>query len=981
LVDRLQTVQKFRPAVGPRLKWLLSTVFALFALLAINSTYLSSVTFLEWKSGATLQGQFYLWNFLAHLVLGFLIVVPTIVFGAIHWRNVANRPNPRAIAAGIATFVASIVLLATGVALTRVEVAGTTIGIREPAARELVYWMHVVAPAAVVWLFVVHRLSGRRIRWNIGARWGAVAVGTSLAAVTFHFAVPHARPRVPEDGRQYFEPSLAKTATGGFVAAQSMMANEYCLECHADVVHSWAHSVHAASSFNNPLYAASVRETRQQAFAREGQVHDARFCAGCHDPVPFFSGAFEDARWDDPAYDVASDPLGRASITCTVCHGIVSVDSPRGNADYTIEESPHYPLAFSDSPLLQWTSSQLVKAKPSFHKRTFLKPEVHRSSEFCGACHKVFLPEALNDYKWLRGQDHYDSFLYSGRSGHGVLGWYYPEKAATECNVCHMPAMPSSDFAARDRDGSGTRSVLSHAFPSANTALSQLIDQSACAMLPDAAPGELPAAMQSETAAEAHARIVAGHAAFNAKTLRLDLFAVRDGGTIDGALRLIRPDLPVLDAGRTYLIEVVVRTLDIGHEFTQGTADSNEAWLFARASSAGRELGTLGALGTQGALDPWSRTYNAFVIDREGRRIDRRNPQDIFLSLYNNQIPPGAGDVTHLVLRVPADVSAPIEIEAEVRYRKFDTTYMQYVYGNDRVNDLPVMVLTRDVITLPVRASDGTLHGATATNPRSFPEWQRWYDYAIGLFREADRGTGRGALRQADEAFAKVESMVPAVGALARARLETREGRLDDAAASLARATQAAQAGENPATPWTILYFTGLVEKQNGNFSSALDAFRRVLATDFAGARERGFDFSIDTRVLNEFAETALEAASLERSNVPARMLLDESVAALTKSLEVDPEQAQAWWLMNRACEKLGDGEGAAAARVKHATYKPDENARDRAVRLARERYPWANHAAEATVLYDLQREGRFVGELLDGTRIELPAPAPAATR
>ena len=85
-------------------------------------------------------------------------------------------------------------------------------------------------------------------------------------------------------------------------------------------------------------------------------------------------------------------------------------------------------------------------------------------------------------------------------------------------------------------------------------------------------------------------------------------------------------------------------------------------------------------------------------------------------------------------------------------------------------------------------------------------------------------------------------------------------------------------------------------------------------------------------------------------------MLLDESVAALTKSLEVDPEQAQAWWLMNRACEKLGDGEGAAAARVKHATYKPDENARDRAVRLARERYPWANHAAEATVLYDLQR-------------------------
>ena len=40
------------------------------------------------------------------------------------------------------------------------------------------------------------------------------------------------------------------------------------------------------------------------------------------------------------------------------------------------------------------------------------------------------------------------------------------------------------------------------------------------------------------------------------------------------------------------------------------------------------------------ALDPWSKMFNAFVIDREGGRIDRRNPQDIFLPLYNNQIPP-----------------------------------------------------------------------------------------------------------------------------------------------------------------------------------------------------------------------------------------------------------------------------------------------------------------------------------------------------
>ena len=966
---------KYRPAVGPKLKWLLAAVFGLFAILAVNSVYLSTVTFLEWRSGESLQGEFYLWNFLAHLVLGFAIVVPTIVFGALHWRNVSNRPNPRAIAAGIATFAAAIVLLVTGIALTRVELAGVVVGVREPAVRETVYWLHVIAPFAVAWLFVLHRLSGRKIKWKVGARWGGVAVAVSALAVAAHVVWPEPKVRVPEDGAQYFEPSLAKTSTGGFIPAEGLMSNEYCLECHADVVHSWAHSAHAVSSFNNPVYAASVRETRERAFAREGNVHDANFCAGCHDPVPFFSGAFEDTRWDDPKYDAASDPLGRASISCTVCHGIVSVDSPRGNADYTIEESPHYPFAFSESPLLRWASNQLIKAKPAFHKHTFLKPEVHRSNEFCGACHKVHLPEKLNDYKWLRGQDHYGSFLFSARSGHGALGWYQPDKAATTCNECHMPAVPSTDFAARDRDGSGTRSILSHAFPSANTALSCLTDMSASAMLPGAYADDLPPDMAAETSEEARAKIIAGHAAFNAKTLRVDLFAVRDGGAVDGALRVIGGDLPVLEAGKTYLIEAVVRTLNIGHEFTQGTADSNEAWLWARAALAGREIGTTGGIdGESGALDPWSKMFNAFVIDRDGGRIDRRNPQDIFLPLYNNQIPPGAGDVTHLVLQVPEDAGAPLDLEVEVRYRKFDTTYLRYVYGPTRMNDLPVLVLARDRVTLPVRSRDGVVHGVATAAADAVPAWQRWYDYGIGLFREADRGAGRGALRQADEAFAELSKMAPSLGALARARLAIREGRLDDASALLAIAAQGekGEGGAPAAPPWTLAYFTALVDKQNGNFGRAVEAFDRVRTTDFAGARERGFNFALDTRVLNELSETLLEQALVEQGDARTA-LASRALSVARAALEVDPEHAQAWWLVNRSATELGDEATAANAREKHARYKPDENARDRAVRLAREKYPWANAAAEATVLYPMHREGRLTGDLLPGTRVEIP--------
>ncbi len=948
---------------------MLTTLLGLFALLVVNSVYLSSVTLLEWSSGRTLQNQFYLWNFLAHLALGFAIVLPTIAFGVFHWRNVRSRPNPRAIAAGIATFISAIVLLTTGMLLTRVELAGTTIGVREPAWRDLIYWLHVVAPVAAVWMFVVHRLSGRTIRWKIGVRWAIAAALVVAGAVSFHFAASGDTAARPKDGQQYFEPSLAKTATGAFIPASSMMTNEYCIECHADVTRSWAHSAHAVSSFNNPFYTASVRETRQRAHANEGSVRDARFCAGCHDPVPFFSGAFEDPKWDDPNYAVASDPLGRASITCTVCHGIVSIDSPRGNADYTIEASAHYPLAFSDSPLLQWASNQLIKAKPAFHKRTFLKDSVHRSSQFCASCHKVSLPKELNDYKWLRGQDHYGSFLASGRSGHGVLGWYYPETAAQNCSSCHMKEQPSNDFAARDRDGSGVRSVLSHAFPSANTALSTLVDQSTGAMVPDA--GE---EYSNESADAARQSIQAGHALFNRTTLRVDLFAVREGGTIDGALSIIGGEFPVLEAGKKYLLEVVVRTLDIGHEFTQGTADSNEAWLYARARCGEADLGTTGGMNARGALDPWSRMFNAFVIDRSGHRIDRRNPQDIFLSLYNNQIPPGAGDVTHLQVDVPLTAAAPIEIVTEVRYRKFDAAYVQYSLGEERVNDLPVLVLARDRVTLPLRAQDGTIYGARRGADDAIVAWQRWYDYGIGLLREGDRGAGRGALVQAQEAFQMVESLAPSVGALASARLAIREGRLEEAAAALTRATKAAADGAKPSFPWTIAYFTALVDKQNGNFTAALEGFRRVLATDFATARERGFDFSLDTRVLHELAETALEELALGRGDLADEAeLAYEALRAVDASLAIDPEQAPTWWLRVRACTALNDQGGAEAARKQHALYKPDENARDTAVRLARERYPWANHAAEATVIYPLMREGRLEGDLLPNSALVVP--------
>ncbi|MEC8301017.1 MAG: hypothetical protein VX035_04825, partial [Planctomycetota bacterium] len=76
--------KKYVPAVTPRLRVVLVMVFGLFALLAANSVYLASITVLEAVTQKTYQDYFYLLNFLLHLVLGFLLLLPFTIFAFFH---------------------------------------------------------------------------------------------------------------------------------------------------------------------------------------------------------------------------------------------------------------------------------------------------------------------------------------------------------------------------------------------------------------------------------------------------------------------------------------------------------------------------------------------------------------------------------------------------------------------------------------------------------------------------------------------------------------------------------------------------------------------------------------------------------------------------------------------------------------------------------------------------------------------------------
>lgn len=938
--------RRYVPAVGPRLRKVLFAVFGLFALLGANSAYLLAVRWLGLATDKTYENWFYLNMFLLHLALGLLIVVPVLVFGIAHMRNTYDRRNRRAVRVGYALFGVAIVLLVSGIALTRIE---GVVELRDPLGRSIAWWLHVLTPLVAGWLFVLHRLAGKKIRWKVGAAWAGVAAVFAIAVLVWQAQDPRKwNVEGNPEGERYFFPSLARTLDGEFIPARLLQNDAYCQECHADVHESWTRSVHKMSSFNNPPYLFSVRGTREMALERDGDVRASRFCAGCHDPVPFFSG-----RFNDPEFDDENDPTAHAGITCTVCHSITHVNSPRGNADYTIQAPVHYPFAFSERPTLAWLNRQLVKAKPDFHKKTFLKP-LHRSTEFCGTCHKVHLPEELNDYKWLRGQNHYDTFLLSGVSGSGAQSFYYPQEAEENCNGCHMPLVASDDFGAQRFDGADEPSVHDHLFPSANTAIAVLTDH--------------------ENADE----IVEAHRAFLEGTLRVDLFGIRRGATLTGELEApLRPEIPAVRPGESILLETVVRTLKLGHHFTQGTADSNQVWLEVTATTGdGRRIGVSGHRDDVGRVDPWSHFVNAYVLDKHGNRIDRRNAEDIFVALYDHQIPPGAANVVHYRLEVPTDAGDDVTVVARLLYRKFDTTYMQHVYGPEFVNDLPTIEIARDTAVLPV-ARAGRKTPEIAERHRTapdIPEWQRWNDYGIGLLLKP----GRGALRQAEAAFRRVESLGHGDGAVNLARVYLREGRIGvDAPEALARAATL----DPPGAPWVRLWLSGEVNLQNGAFEDALRDFEQIVEGGFEEGVGRGFDFSKDYRVLNRIGAAEYRLALRERGDArreARETRLRRAEGRFLQALAIEPENLEAHYNLKQIYADLGDREAAAKHTELHATYKPDDNARDIAFANARRNDPAADHAAEAVVIYDLGRAGAFGRE--DVATAERRPSAPAAS-
>ena len=340
-----------------------------------------------------------------------------------------------------------------------------------------------------------------------------------------------------------------------------------------------------------------------------------KWCSGCHDPVVLFTGQMGAATQASFSYDSFEAQQG---LTCMSCHSIAEVKDPKGNGAYVIEESKQYPFAFSENATLRAVNRLLIRMEPSLHRKTFMKP-VHADARVL-----LDLPQGRADpgAERLPLDARPEPLRHAGttRASRGARcapSTTRRRRRPAATATCRPTGPTSSGTRRATSTTTCSRPRTRRCRSSAGTAETQKQIQD---FLQD-------------------------------KVLTVDLFAIRRGGE----LLVLGDALPAVRPGETLDVEVVVRTRGVGHPYTNGTADSNETWVSLEADSGGRGFFASGVLDDAGRLDAAADRLATLVIDDEGGHMDRRQPQDIRVPLYNNGIGPGAARTVHYRITVPPD--------------------------------------------------------------------------------------------------------------------------------------------------------------------------------------------------------------------------------------------------------------------------------------------------------------------------------------
>ena len=932
-------------AGGPRGSTTL--VRALLVFLLANAAYLAAF------DSATI---FYHAQVVAHVAAGVLLVLTLLWRGPAAVRRAWERSAAgRGRIALLAVGATSLVAVATSLVLA---VTGTATPYRPILAAHVVAALSAFL-AGIAWQAARGNARGARRVALVLAIALALPAGTRgwrrlfppPAATIVNPTTPPLTPFEEGGGpKGPFFPSSVRTVGDRLMPHDFFLESKACGNkgCHPDITAQWESSMHHFSSFNNQWYRKSI-EYMQEVVG----TGPSKWCGGCHDQSVLLTG-----RMDRPIVEQIDTPQAQAGIGCLVCHSIVGVKDTMGQGGYVLEYPEMHRLVASGSPLMHGLHDYMTRLDPGPHKATMLKP-FHRESraEFCSACHKVHLDVPVNHYRWFRGFNEYDAWQGSGVSGQGARAFYYPPKSK-DCGDCHMPLVRSADQG--NRDGF----VHSHRFPGANTAVpfanrdeAQLkatrdfltagiltVDVFAAS---EASPvaGPLPG---DGGRPDGPAREGAGEEAQpRAMTMFAEIPEPGDGSSQGSPARgkpsrgappeppliapLDRAD-PFLRAGRTYRLDVVARTRNIGHFFPGGTVDAFDVWLELKAEDAdGRVLYWSGFVedAGKGPVEAGAHRYRSLQIDGHGNEINKRNAWSTRALVYARLIPPGAADVGRFRVAIPRGARGPITVSARMNYRKFHWYNTQFAFAgvsdagaspeavspdfDDRkvsfsgdtsrvsgqikaVPDLPIVVVAEDKVVLPLLGGAGAAPGdREAAAPAPLPaDRERWNDYGIGMLLQGDLKAAKGA-------FERVMAIDPqyADGFVNAGRVLVQEGDHEAAIPLLEKAL------EKKPDLASAHYFLALALKARGRYDDALGHLRAAAAR-----------FPRDRVVRNQIGRILF----LQRRH-------EEAIAEFESALRVDPEDLTAHYNLMLCYRALGRSEEEKREETLYARFKADESA------------------------------------------------------
>ena len=695
-----------------------------------------------------------------------------------------------------------------------------------------------------------------------------------------------------------FWPASSKTNLemgNGKIPASFFMESKQCGECHKDIYEQWNSSMHHFASFNNQFYRKSIEDMQE----KQGSTKGSRWCAACHDHAVLFSG-----KWEKPIKDQIETPEAQTGLGCVSCHSIAQVhNGSQGNGGFVMEYPELHDLAASQNKYIRALDYFLTYAEPEPHRRSFMKPFMRQdSAEYCATCHKVHLDVPVNNYRWLRGFNDYDNWQASGVSGQGARSFYYPDKTST-CSDCHMPKVRSGD------PGNKEGLVHSHRFATANTAVaaanqdktqmdetvsflkSGWISVDIFAASPAAEPPkEMPMRRRGDLPQLSSTMAVGEEGETNSPSY------VREVGDVSAPVNVAGT---TVKPGSNVRLDVVVRTKKIGHFFPGGTVDAFDIWLELQGKdAAGKVVYWSGqaADGGKGPVEKGAHFYRSYMLDGDGNMINKRNAWQARSVLYVRLIPPGAADVAHYRVKVPASAKGPITFTAKLNYRKFAHYYTNYVYegvakpsgATKGMPDVPIVTLA----TAETKLLAGEPKPWTPVVRKE--DRGRWNDWGIGLLLQGDLKGAQYAFKKVTEADAAY-----ADGWLNMARALIQEGETDAAKPYVRKALAI------DSSLARIHFFQAMIQKADGDYDGALRSLNTVLAK-----------YPRDRVALNQAGRVLF----LQRK-------YKQAVETFERCLGVDAEDLQAHYNLMLAYRGLGETAKAEREEKLFRRFKADESA------------------------------------------------------